>query len=59
MGAIANDLSDDFCYQQYATEKRQKDNKYKSILEEFENLTLEEKVDKLIECYAFETAYCE
>lgn len=51
--------TDEFYGRQYAAEKERKDNKYKSILAEFENLSLEEKINKLIERYAFEQAYCE
>ena len=59
MGKFTDELYDDFYGRQYAAEKERKDNKYKSIIEEFENLSLEEKVSKLIERYAFNEAYCE
>ena len=59
MGKFTDDLYDDFYGRQYAAEKERKDNKYKSIIAEFQGLTLEEKVNKLIERHAFEQAYCD
>lgn len=59
MGKFTDEFYDDFYGKQYVAEKERKDNRYKSIIEEFDNLSLEERVNKLIECYAFNEAYRE
>ena len=43
---------DDFYDEMYAREEAKKEAIYNSVIEEFENLSLEEKVDKLIRIYA-------
>lgn len=48
---------DDFYSEMYAKERRQKDEKYNRIIKEFESLSLEERVSKLVEIYAKEMAY--
>ena len=41
----------------YASKRRQQDEIYNRIIADFEALTLEEKVDKLIKIYAAKRAY--
>ena len=48
---------DDFYDKMYVRERERKDEKYNQIIKEFESLSLEEKVDRLIEIYARERAY--
>ena len=57
MGKFTDELYDEIYGKGYKEEKERNDNKYNSIIAEFKNLSLEEKINKLIEHYAFEKAY--
>ena len=48
---------DDFYDEMYAREEAMKKATYNSIIREFEDLSLEEKVNRLIKIYARERAY--
>lgn len=50
-------FDDKFYEEMYTREYNRKDRKYNEIIQEFENLSLEEKVNKLIKIYATEIAY--
>ena len=48
---------DDYYDRMYESKRRQEDAVYNKIIKEFEDLTLEEKVDRLIKIYATKMAY--
>lgn len=50
-------FDDKFYDEMYTRERNRKDKRYNEIIQEFENLSLEERVDKLIKIYATEIAY--
>lgn len=48
---------DDFYTEKYNREYEQKEKRYNQIIQEFEDMSLEEKVNELIEIYAREVVY--
>lgn len=48
---------DDFYDEMYAKRNKQKKDSYNKIIKSFETLSLEEKVNRLIEIYATEQVY--
>lgn len=50
-------FDDEIYNERYSNEKQKAQRHYEEIIKSFENMTLEEKVNKLIELYAFDEAF--
>ena len=53
---MSDNAIDEYYGRIYAAKCKARDEKYNQIIQEFESLSLEEKVDKLIKIYASEIA---